>query len=205
MYLKINNSICLLLLIVSFGCKQYHVTDEVKRWQPYKKGDLIVFQSSKGELDSIFIKGVESSFLADDNLSISPDKHENITVTGEIILDEPIINSLGQIIKGEEISVLNIYADERTYFNFEYNKPSDSLNYPSTSLSFEDLKSLFNNKTINNDVVIDAVHQYDSPIIYDLKRIWWNKKFGYTKFEFNNGYSLSLIKFVRDKEDIFRQ
>ncbi|MCX2682184.1 hypothetical protein OOZ15_19745 [Galbibacter sp. EGI 63066] len=196
-----------LLIFSIFGCEKYSFPKNIDDWQPYKVGDIIVFESNKGNIDTVSIKKIHNSYLADDNLSVLPDKHQNIVVIGEAVLNKPIKTSLGGQIFKEEISLLSIYADESVYFNFDFKRPSDGLNYPSTALTFLKLKTLLEKKEASNfnSIVIEAVNQYESLIQYDLKKFWWSKKYGYTRFDFKNGDYLKLVKFIREGKNILEE
>lgn len=196
-----------LLIFSMFGCEKYSLPKSIDDWQPYKVGDIIVFESNEGGIDTVSIKKIHNSYMVDDNLSAFPDKHQNIVAIGEVTLNEPITTSLGNQIFKEEISLLSLYADESIYFNFDFKRPSDGLNYPSTALTFLELKTLLEKKEASNfnSTDIEAVNQYESVIQYDLKKFWWSKRYGYTRFDFKNGDYLKLIKFIREGKNILEE
>ncbi|MDJ0644590.1 MAG: hypothetical protein QNJ57_01275 [Flavobacteriaceae bacterium] len=192
--------IVLILSSLVLSCKKYKLSKEDKSWQPYSNGDILVFRSDENKRDSVFIDKIESHYNPNDPLTIGKEKFEFLFVSGEITLRKPIKTKLGHIFTREKIDVLQMSLDEnQSYLKFVFNRKSDTLRYPTTVMSTKDLNKKLNG---NTRVKIEAKEYYDVPFDHDLKYFWWNKKFGYVRFEFKNGTYLELDKFIRKGENI---
>lgn len=204
----INNTkyIIVILFLSSFliqACKTQKLSKADKEWQPYSKGDVLVFKSSDDKRDSIFIDKVESHFNPNDPLRTSEKKYEFLFVSGEITLQKPIKTKLGHTFNRERIDILQMTSDDsRSYMKFVFSKKSDSLKYPTTVLSIDELKEKIDE---DSSVEIKAKEYYDLPFDYDLESFLWNKKYGYTRFEFKNGTYLELEKFIRKGKNILEE
>lgn len=129
-------------------------------------------------------------------------KYESLFVSGEISLQNPIKSRLGNTFYRERIDILQMTLDDnKMYIKFVFNKKSDSLNYPTTILTLDELKGSLNQ---NNSVEIDAKEYYDLPFDYDLKSFWWNKQYGYVRYKFKNAIYWELEKFIRKGKNIFK-
>lgn len=195
-----------ILLLSSFliqACKTQKLSKEDKEWQPYSKGDILVFKSSDNKRDSIFIDKIESHSNPNDPLSTGKKKYEFLFVSGEITLQEPIKTKLGHTFDRERIDILQMTLDDsNSYIKFVFSKKSDSLKYPTTVLSINELEGKVDE---NNPVKIKAKEYYDLPFDYDLESFWWSKKYGYTRYEFKNGSYWELEKFIRKGRNILEE
>lgn len=200
----INNTKYIIILFLSSfliqACKTQKLSKEDKEWQPYSKGDVLVFKSNDNKRDSIFIDKIESHSNPNDPLSTGKKKYESLFVSGEISLQNPIKTKIGHIFNRERIDVLQMTLDEnQTYIKFVLSKKSDSLKYPTTVLTLNELKKKIGS---NSSVEIEAKEYYDLPFDYDLKSFMWSKKYGYTRYEFKDGTYWELEKFIRKGNNI---
>jgi hypothetical protein len=191
-----------------FGCKTQKLATEDKSWQPYKKGDILIFKSNKNKKDSIFVNKIESHFNPKDPLSSTNEKFETLFVSGDITLQKPKKTKLGRIFNKEKIGILEMTLDESNkYLKFVFKKKSDTLKYPTTVLTLNELKNKVNRKKdikAFNSIEIEAKEYYDLPFKFDLKNFWWSKNFGYVRYEFKNGEYWELKEFVRDGINILK-
>ena len=194
--------IVIILFLSSFiqACKTQRISEEGKKWQPYLKGDILIFKSNENKRDSIFIDKIKSHSNPNDPLSTGKKKYESLFISGEISLRNPIKTKLGHIFNRERIDILQMTLDDnQTYIKFVLSKKSDSLKYPTTVLTLNELKKKINN---NSSAEIEAKEYYDLPFDYDLKSFRWSKKYGYTRYEFKNGTYWELEKFIRKGDNI---
>ena len=195
-----------LTLFMLNACTKYKLTKEDKKWQPYKEGDVLVFKSSKNEIDTIFVKDISVNSHTANPLDVSP-YYQGMSVTGEITLQKPFHNSSGHIFNTEFIDILSLGASkDYSSITFSLKKRSDTLKYPSTRLSIRALNSLFKTKARlkYGSIEIEAKEESDLPFNYDLKNYWWSKEFGYVRYEFKNGYYWELHEFVRKGKNILK-
>ena len=73
----------LLILILALSCKKYEITEKDMELIPYSQNEILVFESGKQELDTIFISGFKNYLADSDPLAILPNKIEFYSVEYE--------------------------------------------------------------------------------------------------------------------------
>jgi hypothetical protein len=176
--------IILTIVLMLISCKTYKLSKSDLEWQPYKKGDRLVFESNKGELDTIKIINVETYINADDPLSLLPNRLQTLFVV-------------------EKKSFLEMEAGVKgSYIHFTIRLGKNKLRYPGVVLTINEMNRL--NKDENGRYVIDAKEYYDNmkDRPFDLRHIYWSKEYGYLGLEFKDNYIWTLKSFVRDGKEI---
>ena len=173
----------LFALLVLFSCNKYKISKSDLEWQPYEKGDVLIFESNKGEKDTIVVKSIDSYNNTDDPLALFPDKTEILFVMSQ---------------KNRSLLFMKAYSGG-TYFRFEIRLGNNDLRYASTVLYVEELA--------NNDegcIKFEAIENYDNmkDIPSDLKSITWSKELGYLALEFKGDYIWTLKSFVREGKEL---
>lgn len=174
------------VLLMLFSCKTYQLSQKDLEWQPYKKGDVLLFESNKGEIDTIDIKNVEVHTNPDDPLSVFPNKLQSLFVIAE---------------KG----VLEMKANESgTSVHFTIRLGENKLKYPNVVQSIKEMNGL--NKDKNGRYIIEAKEYYDNmrDQSFDLRYIYWSKEYGYLGLEFKENYVWTLKSFVRDGKELLQ-
>jgi hypothetical protein len=70
-----------LLIILLIACsKTIRLTDDDFRWIPYKGTETLVFSSSKGDTDTIFLLGTDRQTVPSDPLDVFPTDLEHYTI-----------------------------------------------------------------------------------------------------------------------------
>ncbi len=186
-------------VILTISCSRtYRLSKSDFEWQPYKKGDILVFKSIDNERDTIFINGIKS-YLNPDDPMMPKEYNETLFISGERSLSKPR-KQAGHLFYREYIDILEVFSgEENTYLTFVFKKKSDTLSYPTTVLSIDNLKYKFKEKSklSHNSILIEAKDYYDLNFEYDLNFFWWSKQFGYVRYEFKNGIYWELEKFIR--------
>lgn len=168
------------LMALLFSCRKYRLSESDLEWQPYEKGDKLVFESTKGELDTIQIESIEEHINPDDPLAIFPNMIQSLFVL-------------------EERAFLQLRAGEKeTYIHFEIHLGKNKFNYPRIVKSVNELNQL--KKTGTNKYIIKAEEYYYNlkGKDFDLRYIHWDKEYGYIKLEFEDSYSWHLKSFLRN-------
>jgi hypothetical protein len=81
----VQKVITLLLMIAGFfSCKSYELSEGDLAWQPYKVGDLLVFGSNKGDIDTVTIKSIEIYNNFDDQLAFFSNRIQTFFVNSEV-------------------------------------------------------------------------------------------------------------------------
>jgi hypothetical protein len=188
--MKLRLAIVLVLIIVLFSCRKYRLSDDDLEWQPYRVGDLLIFESSKGELDTIEIKNVDAHYHPDDPLSILPSSHESLFV---------IDRSSG---------ILTLKTEKSgSYVVFDLRLGNNTLKYPVVTLDLnkKEIDQLevtqFIAKNVYKIVAKESFSNLkDRP--FDLRYIYWSKEYGYLGLEFKDGYTWKLKSFARAGENL---
>jgi len=97
-------------------------------------------------------------------------------------------------------------SENKSYIRFTLNKTNDTLSYPRTVFTLDDLANKFKRqpKLTYNSIEIEAKHFYDTSFNYDLENFWWSKEYGYTRYEFKNNDYWELQEFIRNDVNILR-
>ncbi len=191
----------ILLLISLVGCKEFKLSTDDLKWQPYEVDDILVFESNTGEVDSIKIKSIDSYLNPKDPLAVFPNEHEVLFVNGKLL-------NLNKDYKNwNHVNLLNLTSSKETWMTFNLNKMSDSLQYAEAKYSVDQLNEFYGNKKLINDCIKDIIElkpNYTGGLDYeyDLKTYWWSKKYGYIRYSFKNGYYRELKKFIRNGKNI---
>lgn len=185
------------------SCNKFKLSENDLNWQPYKVGDILVFKSNKAEIDSIYITEVESHSNPEDYLAVFSDEHEILFVSGELSKsDESNYNN-------RSVSLISMFADGNSEMRFEFKKINDSFQYPTTIVPIDSMKyMMMNNKKEFlhlNDVIEIIANDYYFEGEYDLQKFYWSKKYGYVSYNYNNGISWKLEKFIRNGKNILNK
>lgn len=183
--------IILIIGLLMFSCKNYRLSKSDLEWQPYKVGDKLIFQSNKGELDTIYIKSIELHRAEDDPLTIFPNIFETQYVNGK----RKILLSIGASSNGNSYISFNLtlgktYMRNPTmYFELKEIEPSNHKQ------SFDRFSKYFKIKAIEQ-----ASNMKEHP--FDLRYIYWSKEYGYLGLEFKDDYIWTLKSFVRNGKEL---
>lgn len=172
------------VLLMLFSCRTYKLSQSDLEWQPYKKGDVLIFESNKGEKDTVKIESVEVYTNTDEPLAVFPNKLQSLFVIAE---------------KG----VLEMTASESgTSVHFTIRLGKNKLKHSSVVQSIKEMNGL--NKDKNGRYVIEAKEYYDNMIDqpFDLRYIYWSKEYGYLGLEFKENYIWTLKSFDRDGKEL---
>lgn len=194
--MKIIYIILCIILVVSFftSCRTDRLSKEDLKWQPYKEGDSLIFESNKNELKTIVVESIESHINPTDPLDVFPEKYETLFVTGK---DVPV--GIIKINAGKE-------EGGRIYFELD-NLSENTLWHPNTIYSIGEIKKMKTEYLSNKEVYkIEAIQSSDNlkDIPFDLRYIYWSKEYGYVKFEYENDYEWELKSLIRDGIDIWK-
>ncbi|HMC02471.1 MAG TPA: hypothetical protein VKN14_15635 [Flavobacteriaceae bacterium] len=188
-----NRAIIILFLIFLSGCgKEINLSEKERNWNPYQVGEILVFQSSEMELDTIFIKEIADNIFPS---STGPLKYYNESLWVYVKHTDPnydrkLTNKLLEIQTGtpEKPSEINfgILAKNAVFY--------DSYK------TIEELEKL-NELTIETPLgkFTDVLEIEDTEGMYSerdnfIDRIYWSKSNGYLRFEKRNGKVWELIK-----------
>ena len=177
--------ICFSTLIIS--CSSYNLSNRDIGWQPYRKGDILIFKSNNEETDTIIIRSVETYNNSDDHLAIFPNSIQSLFVNGKQ-------------------NILELQAGKNgSFIHFTLKLGNRNLKYPNV---VESVNEIVHKKFDNNEIiVIKAKEYYDNlkDLPFDLRNIHWSKVFGYVKLEFINEYFWELQSFIRGEKNLMKK
>ncbi|WP_281989952.1 hypothetical protein [Aquimarina aggregata] len=176
-------------------------------WQPYKIGDVLVFQSDLDVLDTIWIKEISLYSNPKDNLSPLSDYNEILFVNGET---SSSLKNSGANYKYEKfITLLKVTASDKSNIRLMLSKKNSTINYPEISLTIDNLIEIFENEPkinfFNISDVIEINGKDASGFVSDVKTIWWSKKLGYVKYNFKDNSYWEIKKFIRNGENLLEK
>ncbi|MEQ6123556.1 hypothetical protein AAON49_05095 [Pseudotenacibaculum sp. MALMAid0570] len=170
------------------------MSDEEKKWNPYKKGQTLVFESSEGKLDSIHIKDVRSQFP--DGLGVK-EYYEVLNVVG--LSEDPKWS------KKVEEDILSIQAktkkrDSRLKFclSIKTAKFYYSGYYLFNDKLIRKTKKNFTTpyKEFKNITIIESPDNFFE-VKNAIKFLYWNNEVGYVGFEKFDGVSWKLKEVLK--------
>ena len=187
--MKIRIIVLSILIMTLFSCRKFRLGSDDLEWQPYTVGDLLIFESSSGEHDTISIKTIESHNNPDDPLAVFPNSVETLFVVART-------------------EILKLHADkDGSYIQFKLRLGNDNLVSPWVLLDLNknEIDKLdvtkFIDKPAYKIVARESIASLkDRP--FDLQYIYWSKQYGYLGLEFKDGYIWTLKSFVRDNKNI---
>lgn len=188
----------LFLCIAIFSCSQNvtFLTDEEKEWNPYEDGDLLVFESSNFEKDTIYIK--EVAFVFPDGIGVV-DYNQSLRVLAEHT--DPVNEN-----RDWETFTLILAAKtqkDSSYVLFDLR--AKNAQFIEQRFSFNILNRLKEIKLsvpygVFSDVIRLVNNEDYSNIPRAIEIIFWSKSKGYIRFDKYDGTSWSLIEIIKAKE-----
>lgn len=159
---------------------------------PYKKSDLIFFESSNGTLDSIQVFNRKLNIRLGDPLDMFSPRHKVF----ESYFMIPYVKKIKK-----HITIFTVYGGKNGNSGLSFKPISfyDKNEYCSSSdFDKANVIQMFRERKIYkfNSIKIDLENHSC------IKSFWWSKKYGYTKFEYVNGQIWELKKFIRNEKDI---
>lgn len=185
-----RTGVFLLLASLGFSCTIYRLSKRDLAWQPYKVNDLLIFESSKGEIDSIKINGVEKYSNPDDPLDVFPNNDQTLFVS---------------VVQG---SILRLDATkDGSYIKFELQLRSKFHEYvcdiPAIALGrIGKQEVVVFNGTEAFKVEVGEKCYFEKNKPQGLLYIYWSKKYGYVGLEFKDGYVWRLRSLTRSGNNL---
>lgn len=169
----------LVFSIFLLGCSSRYSINKVDyKLNPYTGNEILVFESSKNNRDTIFLKGVENFYVRNDPLAFFPDKYELYEV--RCTRSDP---NYDRYLDGKMLFALGATSKEETRLRFEillkgswYYTPSSFLKHEFDSIPNQ---KLVINQTEYDDVkIILADDNYEHRDNY-VKQFYWSVSKGF--------------------------
>ena len=172
----------LFLVTAIVSCsKHYRLKKDDLKYIPYKGNEVLVFQSDKNRMDTIFLKGMSDFNGCGDPLDISPDKCDGISLN--CTRTDP---NYDRYLEGKQLVEVVATQEGKTHISFDivlkgswfYNMDSYSLSefdkMPNSELTID-------NKTYNDVKIFEASNyakQYEQRDNY-AERFYWSLSQGF--------------------------
>lgn len=189
--------VVVVIAIISFigvACTQNrtYLTDLDKAWNPYKQGQVLIFGSSAGEVDTIEIQRIEDNRFPD---GLGAPKNERLRILAR--LGKQSKSNVKQEVRLLYISARTATEPSRIDFEFSIGG-SDFWGKYFNIHELEEYKKEYlelPNMTFNDVIRIDDnSNQRLRP--YDIATIYWSKSSGYVKCEEKDGTVWELMNIV---------
>ncbi|RZK01517.1 MAG: hypothetical protein EOO46_20055 [Flavobacterium sp.] len=171
----------LVFTIYSCNCTQVYLSDKEKQWVfPYKKGDVIIFKSNRGNFDTLVVVAKETVFTNPDCLlEIGSKQREDISIKLQ-----PNKCHNQYYCEGEIAITKNDYEDNQPFFRIF------GLEYSDSSINTKLFKTSFTSsngkKYISAYLFKDGLNADNYGSNY-LKSFYWDKLDGLIRYESNDG------------------
>lgn len=173
------------------NCIQTHLTNDERDWfLRYRKGDVIIFKSNLGNLDSLKVVSKTEGFTNPDCNRIGVGKYQQEFIKIEF---EPNVYKNIDIYNVAEISIYKDYPDKIDFpffriFGLEYADIIENHNLIREKITLSTTnKTYFVYSFKENVNTTNAGNEY-------LKSFQWDKKEGLIRYEANNGEIFELLK-----------
>lgn len=183
MFFKLSLYSCI-LYVLCLGCSRKGLDDDDFCWQPYKRGDQLIFSNDEGSLDSFEVFEIKTSSFKSDPLDVFPEIIEKTEV---------FVRSLDSE-KNTSFPLLTIYGSDS-----KDNIPNVLVNFRSGLYEISGSGFFWKTSEYEN---LDAdqvfiIEKKDGDILLSsndlIQTIFWSKKNGLTGYNLRNGDSWSLI------------
>ena len=185
-----NMTPIILIIVLVLGCKK-ELKENETAWNPYSKNEVIVFESSAKELDTIAINEI-----VDNAISSSP-APELYRHTSLIVYGRRLKLKDSKFSKNSILEITSSTPDKPAKVTFPLN--FDNANFAGWGFKIEDLEkypkiSITTKAGIFNDVIKIESVMYRPEREDEVQFMYWSEKNGYIKFERADGFTWELIK-----------
>lgn len=186
-------AISIMMWLCCNGCSQNrtNLTDQEKKWNPYKERQLLIFGLVDGLTDTIKISSASDKIFPD---GIGSLQNERLRVTA--------LHKLPESNKSTELVFLWIYAKSYKYpsgIDFEFFFNGDT--FWGRGYAFDELEK-YKEISVQTrygkfDDVLRIEDNSNRPVDEsNITTIYWSKSVGYVKYERKDGVSCELIKII---------
>jgi hypothetical protein len=179
--------IALLLCMLPACSSTYRLSPDDIKWNPYKGGEVLVFQSNNGNTDTLFVKEVETAKTPTDNLALFPNHREILNVV--VTHTRPIPFNTEERM---EDSFFELYGtkDKNTLINFQF-KARNAWFYSESYYKKDLEKSAALQLTTKNAVYFDVIKLEPASKEYAdrnefVTALYWSRSKGYVRFDLKN-------------------
>ncbi|AEA45657.1 hypothetical protein [Fluviicola taffensis] len=191
---------CLLILSilpVFLCCKSSNLDDSELNFNPYKKNDVLIFESNLGERDSLRIRQVINMKNNAAQMTLNPDKL--VTLLVEADYSEAYL-TIDNYFEPVEIHILEINKVNKEPALVQFNLDlSEAVFYPKYNQKIEDVlkqtkyKMKIGGKKYDDIVIIKPESNEYASREHFISKIYWSLKYGYVRYDLLNGKKWELV------------
>lgn len=184
----------MLIILASCNCVETHLTDEERIWfKAYEKGQIIVFKSNLGNIDTLVVTNKTEIFGNKEcnwyEIGTIQNNIINIDLKSKICRNEPYCTG--------GISISKDKQDEKSFPSFSFLGLMYSKIYQTEEPIMKSVKLTSNNKTYPYALYFeDKVNANNFGNNY-LKSFYWDKKEGLIRYESHEGEIFELLKITK--------
>ncbi len=176
------------ILVIS-GCRNtYKLSKDDLSWNPYHGGESLIFQSNRGDIDTVFIKEVRHSSVPTDPLAIFQSYREVLEVVAKH--SDPVsINGQRYL----ENSFLKLYSTDNKNTILTFSFAAKKSWFYADSYFKNDIERLANIELVTQSFKYTDVIKLEPQNIEYLNRpefilaMYWSKTKGYVRYDLKNG------------------
>lgn len=174
--------------IIFISCK-YQLTETAKLWNPYKTGDVLIFESNDKQLDTFFIAEIEQSFTGENEILNVNYQYLSKDSSSQIKADtvHTFFIALTAWQRGKTVFSLNLYTPKAKFSPFVAKRITWLDSLPLTRISnYTKVLTLVpdNYRNVNDD-------QNDSTLV---RKVYWSKTEGLIGYALKNKKRVWLLK-----------
>lgn len=169
------------------SCAPARLTKEELAFNPYKKGDVLVYKDSNNTVDTIIIKRVKRYGATKGGLYLLPHYHI-LDVRGKFTSKKH--ESTNPDLAKYGFSVISLRKDmENTKLQVPFHLKGDKMFYCDKAINLIDAECV--------------TFRFEPQSYQPLVEIDYEKRFGFTRYVYSDGTVTRLVAFIRDKKNIY--
>jgi len=194
--LKFTQYLIIILLLTSCG-KSIKLSEDDLKWIPYKGNETLIFNSSTGDADTIFLTGTDQRFNPSDPLDVFPTKLEHFTILAKYSDPNPP-SGKQRYLEGE---FLDLFAskDKLSYLSLNH-MGKDARFYGGEFMDLMDLSivkltSLTTQLKTYNDIILltPKSNEYSDRSNFIVTE-YWSKSEGLIRYDKKDGEYWELVR-----------
>jgi len=153
---------------------------------PYKGNEVLIFESNKGETDTIFLAGTKSFITATDPLDIFPTKAEHYYILARS--SDPSLRGSKHRYLTNPMVELSMSENNETYLKIDFTA-KDAWFYGDSWLKKDKLMAKpkismeLNNEKLNDVVVFEDLEKHYYDRTNHVEKLYWSLSKGIVRFE----------------------
>lgn len=170
--------------------------DQERNWNPYKMNEVLVFESSENQLDTIVINKIINNAVSS---SPAPELYRHTYLN---VYAESIVFKKSEFYNTEILTISSSTPNRLAGIGFglRLSNANFGSSYKIEELNKYPQMSVTTKAGIFNDVIKLKPEIFYSEREDEVQFMYWSKKYGYIKFERADGFTWELVKKIQPIE-----